>query len=94
MKFKKQNLGTNISTLDQQARRSLESNREDLARLALERKNLSFSQIKELERQIGDIEKEQHKLEDAERRLTSKIEEFKTRKEMIKAEYSVLLSSG
>ena len=88
LEIQKAKLSTNISTLEQQARRSLESNREDLARLALERKNLLLTQIKELERQIGDIEKEQNKLEDAERRLSSKIEEFKTRKEMIKAQYS------
>ena len=88
MKCKKQNLGTNIDTLEQQARRSLESNREDLARVALERKNMLIMQIKELERHIADIEKEQIKLENAERRLSSKIEEFKTRKETIKAQYS------
>jgi phage shock protein A len=88
LEMQKAKLSTNIATLEQQARRSLESNREDLARVALERKNMLITQIKELERQIGDIEKEQIKLENAERRLTTKIEEFKTRKEMIKAQYS------
>jgi phage shock protein A len=86
--MQKAKLSTNIETLEQQARRSLESNREDLARVALERKNIVITQIKELDRQIGDIEKEQIKLENAERRLSTKIEEFKTRKEMIKAQYS------
>jgi phage shock protein A len=88
LEMQKAKLSTNIDTLEQQARRSLESNREDLARVALERKNMLITQIKELERQIGDIEKEQIKLENAERRLSTKIEEFKTRKEMIKAQYS------
>jgi phage shock protein A len=88
LEMQKAKLSTNIETLDQQARRSLESNREDLARVALERKNILVNQIKELDRHIGDIEKEQIKLENAERRLSSKIEEFKTRKEMIKAQYS------
>ena len=86
--MQKAKLSTNIDTLEQQARRSLESNREDLARVALERKNMLITQIKELEIQIGDIEKEQIKLENAERRLSTKIESFKTRKEMIKAQYS------
>jgi phage shock protein A len=86
--MQKAKLATNIDTLAQQARRSLESNREDLARVALERKNMLLTQSKELDRNIGEIEKEQIKLENAERRLSSKIEEFKTRKEMIKAQYS------
>jgi phage shock protein A len=86
--MQKAKLSTNIDTLEQQARRSLESNREDLARIALERKNMLIAQIKELDRQIGEIEKDQIKLENAERRLSTKIDEFKTRKEMIKAQYS------
>ena len=61
LEMQKAKLSTNIGTLEQQARRSLESNREDLARVALERKNMLITQIKELERQIGDIEKEQIK---------------------------------
>jgi phage shock protein A len=88
LEMQKAKLSTNIDTLDQQARRSLESNREDLARVALERKNMLITQSKELDRHIGDIEKEQIKLENAERSLSTKIEEFKTRKEMIKAQYS------
>jgi phage shock protein A len=88
LEMQKAKLATNIDTLAQQARRSLESNREDLARVALERKNMLLTQSKELDRNIGEIEKEQIKLENAERRLSSKIEEFKTRKEMIKAQYS------
>ena len=88
LEMQKAKLATNIDTLTQQARRSVESNREDLARVALERKNMLITQSKELDRHIGDIEKEQIKLENAERRLSSKIEEFKTRKEMIKAQYS------
>lgn len=88
LEMQKAKLETNMTTLEQQARRSLESGREDLARLALERKNLLSTQIQNLTKQINDIEREQVKLEDAERNLTTKIEEFKTRKEIIKAEYS------
>ena len=77
----------NVNTLEDQARRSLISNREDLTKLALERKNALMIQVKELESQISGIEKDQAKMEDAERRLSTKIQEFKTRKEIIKAEY-------
>ncbi len=78
----------NVTTLEDQARRSLKANREDLARLALERKSVISLQVKELDKQIEGIEKDQVKLEDAERRLTSKIEEFKVKKETMKAKYS------
>jgi len=88
LEMQKAKLLANVNTLEDQARRSLISNREDLTKLALERKNALMIQVKELESQISGIEKDQAKLEDAERRLSTKIQEFKTRKEIIKAEYS------
>jgi phage shock protein A len=88
LEMQKAKLLANVNTLEDQAKRSLISNREDLTKLALERKNALMVQVKELESQISGIEKDQAKLEDAERRLSTKIQEFKTRKEVIKAEYS------
>lgn len=88
LEMQKAKLLANVNTLEDQAKRSIISNREDLAKLALERKNALMIQVKELESQISAIEKDQTKLEDAERRLSTKIQEFKTRKEVIKAEYS------
>src|SRR5919109_2581505 len=88
LEMQKAMLVANTNTLDDQARRSLDSNREDLARLALERKNAILQQVVSLDSQINDIQMQQQKLEDTERRLSSKVEEFKTRKEVIKAQYS------
>ena len=88
LEMQRAKLAANIATLEDQARRSLKSNRDDLAKLALERKNIITIQINNLDKQIEGIQRDQEKLEDAERRLTTKIDEFKTRKEMIKAEYS------
>ncbi|HJS63847.1 MAG TPA: PspA/IM30 family protein [Nitrososphaeraceae archaeon] len=88
LEMQRAKLAANIATLEDQARRSLKSNREDLAKMALERKNIITIQINNLDKQIEGIQRDQEKLEDAERRLTTKIDEFKTRKEMIKAEYS------
>jgi phage shock protein A len=88
LEMQKAKLVSNTSTLDDQARRALESNREDLARLALERKNAILQQVASMDNQINDIQMQQQKLEDTERRLSSKVEEFKTRKEVIKAQYS------
>ena len=88
LEMQKAKLVANTNTLDDQARRALDSNREDLARLALERKNAILQQVTSMDNQINDIQMQQQKLEDTERRLSSKVEEFKTRKEVIKAQYS------
>jgi phage shock protein A len=88
LEMQKAKLVANTNTLDGQARHALDSNREDLARLALERKNVILQQAANLDNQINDIEIQQEKLKDTERRLSAKVEEFKTRKEVIKAQYS------
>ena len=88
LEMQKAKLVANINTLDRQARHALDSNREDLARLALERKNVILQQAANLDNQINDIQVQQEKLKDTEKRLSTKVEEFKTRKEVIKAQYS------
>ena len=88
LEMQKAKVMANINTLDQQAGRALDSNKEDLARLALERKNVVLQQISNLDIQIADIQQQQDKLKDTERRLSTKVQEFKTRKEVIKAQYS------
>lgn len=88
LEMQKAKIVANTNTLDEQARRALDSNRDDLARLALKRKNMVLQQAANLENQITDIQLQQEKLKDTERRLSTKVEEFKTRKEVIKAQYS------
>ena len=78
----------NSETLEKQAREAVRSDREDLARLALERKNAIDSQVDSLDKEITGLEAEQQKLVEAERRLATKVEIFRTRKETIKAQYS------
>jgi phage shock protein A len=82
------NLKGNVDKLDGQARQALAAGREDLARMALERKQLSVTQLQGLQGQIGDLEMEQQKLTTAEQRLSAKIEAFRTRKEVVKAQYA------
>jgi phage shock protein A len=74
--------------LEGQARRSIEQNREDLAKLALERKNVNLLQFRSLEKQIADMKTEQEKLEQIEKQLALKVEQFRSRKEILKAQYS------
>jgi phage shock protein A len=88
LEMQKARLWDNIRTLDEQARRSLDSDREDLAKLALQRKNANLVQMQGLDRQIAEMQIEQDKLEQTEKRLSAKVEEFKSRKEVIKAQYS------
>ena len=78
----------NIAKLDSQARQALEADREDLARLALQRKQASMIELQGLDDQIEGMEQEQEKLTVAERRLQAKVEAFKTKKEVIKAQYT------
>lgn len=88
LEMQKARLWDNIRTLDEQARRSLDSDREDLAKLALQRKNANLILMQGLDRQIAEMQAEQEKLEQTEKRLSAKVEEFKSKKEVIKAQYS------
>jgi phage shock protein A len=82
------NLKISVDKLDGQARQALAAGREDLARMALERKQLSVTQLQGLQSQVNDLEADQQKLTTAEQRLSAKIESFRTRKEVVKAQYA------
>jgi phage shock protein A len=88
LEMQKSKLWANIRLLDEQARRALDTDREDLAKLALERKNANLLQIQNLDKQISDMKQEEEKLEETSKRLAIKVEEFKSKKEVIKAQYS------
>ena len=77
-----------IVKLDGQARQAMSAGREDLARLALQRKHASLMELEGLDQQIADLEMEQEKLTQAEQRLQAKVAAFRTRKEVIKAQYN------
>ena len=78
----------NITKLDQQARQAIDVDREDLAVLALQRKQTALIELQGLDEQIAGMELEQEKLTRAEQRLQAKVEAFRTKKEIIKAQYS------
>ncbi len=81
-------LEQSITKLDGQARTALQQNREDLARVALERKKGIQLQLQDIDEQRAQLQTEQDKLVVAEQRLTAKVEAFRTRKETIKATYT------
>ena len=78
----------NIEKLESQAKQALEADREDLARLALQRKQAATVELQGLDEQIAGMEHEQEKLTQAEQRLQAKVSAFKTKKEVIKAQYT------
>jgi phage shock protein A len=88
LEMQKLKLMDNVKTLDEQARRAVDAGREDLARMALERKNANLVQVQDLTKQIEDMQREQAKLEQTERETSAKVEQFKSKKEVIKAQYS------
>ncbi len=74
--------------LDGQARAAMSAGNEDLARAALERKQLIVQETSSLDQQVAELESQQQKLIDAERNLQTKVEQFRSKKEVIKAQYS------
>jgi len=74
--------------LGQQAMLALQANREDLARMALQRKETLQSQIANYRQQIEQLRGQERKLIDMERTVSARIESFRTQKEMVKAQYN------
>lgn len=77
-----------INKLDQQALQALQANREDLARMALQRKEGLVAQISSYEQQIAQLRAQEENLIAMERKISARIEAFRTQKEMVKAQYS------
>ena len=74
--------------LDQQAMQALQANREDLARMALQRKETLLVQINSYEQQLAQLKAQEEKLLNMERTISARVEAFRTQKEMVKAQYS------
>ncbi|MDD2556095.1 MAG: PspA/IM30 family protein [Syntrophaceticus sp.] len=81
-------LRNDLSKIDNQTKEALRQEREDLARLSLERKMHLEQQIQDLEQQVSGLNQEQEKLVQVENRLRAKVDSFRTKKEVIKAQYS------
>src|SRR5262249_564206 len=88
LEMQKTRLSENIRTLDEESRSAINQDREDLAKLALERKNANILQLQDLDKQIADMQVQQDRLEQTERHLSTKVEEFRSKKEVIKAQYT------
>jgi phage shock protein A len=77
-----------VDKLDGQAKSALQANREDLAREALTRKAALQAQLGDIMASGQQLEAQQQKLIESEKALSARIEQFRTQKEVIKAQYS------
>ena len=76
-----------VNTLESQARQALQANREDLARMALQRKETLLSQLNTYEQQIAQLRGQEENLIAMERKVSERVDAFRTQKEMVKAQY-------
>ena len=81
-------LETRIPHLDDQARRAVTAGRDDLARVALERKRLALAEMDGLHQQVAEVEADKQRLAGQERALQVRIEQFRTHREVVSARYS------
>ena len=88
LQMQETSLQQSVVKLDTQARQALSAGQEDLARAALERKNVAQTELQGLDGQVVELEQQQQKLTESEQKLRAKIEAFRTKKEVIKAQYS------
>ena len=88
LQLQEQKLQDQVLKLDTQARQALAAGNEELARTALERKNVAQTELQSLDGQIGQLEQQQEQMTASEQKLRAKIEQFRSKKEVIKAQYS------
>src|SRR5690349_9388458 len=77
-----------VNKRDLQAKQALQANREDLAIQALQNKEALLVQLNGYEQQIAQLREQGEKLISMERKVSARVEAFRTQKEMVKAQYS------
>jgi phage shock protein A len=81
-----------VARLDAGARRALELGNEELASLAIERKQMIAAELIQLVGQVADLEAQQAKMVASERAIRNRLERFRVQKEVVKASYSAAQS--
>jgi phage shock protein A len=80
-------LRDSVVKLETQARQALSLGREDLARVALQRKSAVQQQLRDLDAQVAVLEERQQKLVADQQALQARVEAFRSEKEVMKAQY-------
>ena len=88
IELQEQQLQHSADHLEEQAKVALGLGREDLAREALQRKAAAQTQIDGMESQHQQLNEEQEKLEQTLAALQERVNQFRTQKETLKAQYT------
>ena len=88
IELQEQQLQHSVDHLQDQAKAALAQGKEDLAREALSRKAAAQQQIDEMEPQRQQLTEQEQKLEQTLDALQKRVNEFRTKKEVLKAQYS------
>src|SRR3984885_3013675 len=88
LELQQQQLGEQSAKLDAQARQAISAGREDLARAALERKQLTVQEAGSLDQQIAQKAGGQVMAVAPEKQLQAKTDQFRSRKEVVQAQFS------
>jgi phage shock protein A len=81
-------LRASIPRLEDQARRAIKSQREDLARQALRRKQDVLRELEGLDEQLAEVSTEEQRLSKADRNLSQRVERFRLRRTVLSARYT------
>lgn len=88
LELQEEQLSHSVNHLSDQARAAMAQGREDLAREALSRKSTAQAQIDAMEPQHRQLVDEQEKLTRTLQALQEKVNQFRTQKESLKAQYT------
>jgi phage shock protein A len=88
LELQEQQLQQSVDHLNDQAKAALGQGREDLAREALSRKAAAQQQIDELKPQDQQLNEEEQKMEQTLSTLQQRVNEFRSKKEVMKAQYT------
>jgi len=88
LELQQQQLQQSVDHLGDQAKAALAAGREDLAREALSRKAAAQQQIDEMEPQHQQLDDEQQKMEQTLGTLQQRVNDFRSKKEVMKAQYT------
>src|SRR6202007_2816138 len=86
--LQEQQLQHSVDHLQEQAKAALALGKEDLAREALQRKAAAQAQIDGMESQHQQLNEEEAKLEQTLTALQQRVNQFRTQKETLKAQYT------
>jgi len=81
-------LRARVTQFDEQARRALRSNREDLARSVLARKQTTLAEIRALDEQVAEMTREEERLRLADRQMAQRVERFRVHRTVASARYA------